>query len=259
MNPRSDVSPDGPADSGTAPDSLFDAGGQPRGFGGLPQSFPDHIRQFLEREIVEGRLAPGQRVTEDQLALDIGVSRTPVREAIRGLEAQGLIVRQRARGTFVAQRATLEEAAAIYGVRSVLESQLTARAAQEMTDEELARASELQQMFLGRIEQRSEDPNVQLVSADSDLHWTIYNAARSELVSIVASYWGRLQRELYDPVYRSDPHLFAEQHEEIISALQRRDPDAAGEAMHNHIRSGWEAVSASYTCSGPGSGDEDPS
>jgi DNA-binding GntR family transcriptional regulator len=229
-----------------APGSRFDAAGNPRSVDSLPQSFPDHIRQLLEREIVEGRLAPGQRVTEDQLALDIGVSRTPVREAIRALEAQGLIVRRRARGTFVAQRATLEEAEAIYGVRSVLESQLAARAAQVMTEDELATAAELQQRFLALVD-AAEAPGVQLVAADSDLHWTIYNAARSELVSIVASYWGRLQRELYDPVYRSDPHLFASQHEDLIEALRRRDPEGAREAMKRHIASGWEAVSASYT------------
>jgi DNA-binding GntR family transcriptional regulator len=59
-------------------------------------------------------------------------------------------------------------------------------------------------------------------------------------------------------VYRSDPQLFAGQHEELVAALRRRDPDAAREAMRRHIASGWEAVSASYTGSEKASGDEDP-
>ncbi|MDQ6805916.1 MAG: hypothetical protein M3065_13330, partial [Actinomycetota bacterium] len=60
-------------------------------------------------------------------------------------------------------------------------------------------------------------------------------------------YWGRLQRELYDPVYRSNPALFADQHDAIIEALRKRRPHEAGDAMAVHVRSGWEAIQASYT------------
>ena len=79
------------------------------------------------------------------------------------------------------------------------------------------------------------------------LHWCIYDAARSELVSIVHSYWGRLMRELYSRAYVTEsPAHFAGQHDEIVAALRARDGRAARKAMENHIGSGWEAVRSSF-------------
>src|SRR5688500_9444596 len=92
-------------------------------------TFPEHVRRMLEEAILESRLPPGERVTELQLAEAFGVSRTPVREAMRLLEAQGLLVRRHGRGTYVASRTTSEEASVIYDLRLPLESYLTALAA----------------------------------------------------------------------------------------------------------------------------------
>src|SRR5665213_4050502 len=77
---------------------LFDGLGSP--IDGLPLSFPEHVRQLIEAEIVAGGLAPDERVTEKGLAERFGVSRTPVREAMRLLESQGLIVRPRGRSAY---------------------------------------------------------------------------------------------------------------------------------------------------------------
>ncbi len=86
-----------------------------------------------------------------------------------------------------------------------------------------------------------------LVGLDSDFHWLIYRVSGSDLASIVASYWGRLLRELYDRVYTSErPATFAAQHESITAALATRDREAAVAAMDQHIMSGWEAIRVSY-------------
>jgi DNA-binding GntR family transcriptional regulator len=226
--------------------------------GGLPPSLPEHIAHVLERDIVEGRLVPGERVTEEEFALRVGVSRTPVREAMRMLEGQGLIVRHRDRGVFVAQRTRRDEAAAIYELRVALEGHLAAKAAQHLTPEELDRAWRLHHEFERRLRTGAAEGAPGLVAVDSDLHWTIYHGARSDLVSVVASYWGRLQRELYDPVYRHDPEMFAAQHERIMQALAARDSEAARAEMGDHIRSGWRAITAAYgdadTVAEPGAG-----
>lgn len=222
----------------------YDSAG--RSLAGLvPPSLPEHIAHALERDIIEGRIAPGERVTEEQLALRLGVSRTPVREAMRMLEGQGLILRRRDRGAFVADRTRAAEAAAIYDLRVSLEGHLAAQAAGRISDEELDAALRLHDAFRRRLE-APDDAGPSLVTIDSDLHWTIYHASGSELVSVVASYWGRLQRELYDPVYRSAPEIFAAQHAGILDALAARNPEAARAALTDHIRTGWQVVASSY-------------
>jgi DNA-binding GntR family transcriptional regulator len=233
----------------------FDAGGMPRD-GGLPPSLPDHVRDRLEREIIELQLAPGERVTEDKLAARMRLSRTPIREAMRLLEARGLIVRRRGRGTYVADRITPAEASALYDLRVPIESHLAARAAELRSDQELADLEALQAQFARAARARGKAPLGLLVGLDSDLHWTIYGAAQSDLISIVASYWGRLQRELYDRVYGSgDPSRFAAEHGEIVAAIRERDAEAANAAMRRHVESGWEAVKTAFetTAAGPSS------
>ncbi len=212
----------------------------------LPLSYPEHVRQLLEIEIVEGRLAAGERVSEDQLARRLGVSRTPVREAMRVLEGHGLIVRRRGKGTYVAGTTSTAEARALYLLRAPLESFLAARAAETMTDDELQDLEQLSTAFRVAVAE-STDGLPRLIEADSALHWCIYDAARSDLVSVVRSYWGRLLRELYTRVYlEGPPEHFADQHDEIVAALRERDAETARAAMERHIADGWEVVRASF-------------
>jgi DNA-binding GntR family transcriptional regulator len=224
---------------------LFDATGQPYPGAGLPLPLPEHIRQSLERAIIESRLEAGARIAEDELGRRLGVSRTPVREAMRMLEGEGLIVRRRGRGSTVADRTSQEQAQAIYEVRFALESHLAASAATKIADDDLALVERLRDEF---DEFAAAGLHEDLVGIDSDLHWAIHNSADSDLVSIVASYWGRLQRELYGRVYRHDGEVavYTQQHEGIVDALRRHDPAAARDVMLAHLKSGWESVQTSY-------------
>jgi len=220
----------------------------------LPLSFPEHVRQLLETEIVEGRLAAGERVSEDQLARRLGVSRTPVREAMRVLEGYGLIVRRRGKGTYVAGSTSTAEARALYLLRAPLESFLAAQAADEITETELDELERLSAVFRVAVADVGEGLP-RLIEADSALHWCIYDAARSDLVSVVRSYWGRLLRELYTRVYlEGPPEHFADQHDEIVVALRSRDAEAARSAMERHIVDGWEVVRESFESADHASG-----
>ncbi len=116
----------------------------------IPPSYPEIVRRILEKEIIEGRLAAGERLSEHELAGRLGVSRTPVREAMRALEAQGLIIRHRGKGSFVARLTTRSEAEALYETRAALEGFLTGRAAENMSDADIARLAELTEAFQGR-------------------------------------------------------------------------------------------------------------
>jgi DNA-binding GntR family transcriptional regulator len=223
----------------------FDAGGVPRG--NLPPSLPDHVRQRIEREIIELELEPGERVSEEKLAGRLGISRTPVREAMRVLEARGLIVRSRGRGARVARRATAADASALYELRVPIEAHLAGRAAELASEADLRELESIHVEFERYATRAADSPSLRtLVELDSDFHWLIYNAADSDLISIVASYWGRLQRELYDTVYGNEhPSRFGVQHAEIVEALNAREPEVARAAMRRHIETGWAVLRAS--------------
>lgn len=225
----------------------FDAGGRPAG-DGPPPSFPEHVRQRLEQDIIAGVLAPGERVTEGSLAQRMGISRTPVREAMRLLESRGLILHQRGRGAYVAHRTSFDEAKTLYELRLPIEGHLAAAAAEEISEDDL-RALEAIQTELAELSasERTTVDRRTVIGLDHDFHWTIYNVASSDLVSIVATYWGRLLREVYDRVYAARPPVtFAAEHERVIAALRAHDPEDARAAMQAHIRSGWEALRMSY-------------
>jgi DNA-binding GntR family transcriptional regulator len=225
----------------------FDATGHPSR-DGLPPSFPEHVRQRLEQQVIDGELAPGERVAEESLARNLGISRTPVREAMRLLEGYGLIVRSRGRGTSVAHRTTRTEANALYEIRVALEGHLAGRAAEMRADEDLAALEAIQAAFQRVAASPPGDDKLRaMVGLDHDFHWTIHHAAGSDLISIVSSYWGRLLREVYDRVYRMEtPSHFADEHERVVAMLRARDAAGAREAMQGHIRSGWAAIRKSF-------------
>lgn len=225
---------------------LYDSAGRRRG--GLPPSLPEHVREILEREILEGRLVPGERVTEEDLAARIGVSRTPVREALLKIEAQGLVVRRRGRGISVAGLTSVEETAVLYRVRAAVESYLAGRAASRADDELVTNLRVLQDEYRSVVSHDLDERALaDVVRLDSDMHWMIYHHADSDLTSIVSQYWGRVQRELYARVYRADyPKLLASQHDDLLDALAERDAEAAAHATEVHIWSGWEALRTSF-------------
>jgi DNA-binding GntR family transcriptional regulator len=219
-----------------------------RRLNGLPPSFPEHVRELLEGGIIAGRLPAGERVTEESLAQRLGLSRTPVREAMRMLEAQGLITTQpRTRGAYIARRMTEQEAKALYGVRVELEGFLTLRAAERITDEDL----DLLELIAGQFKTVvGDDDPIDLRTLrirDSDFHWTIYNAGDSHLTSVVSSYWARLQRELYDLVYSVEhPGHYAAEHGQLVAALRERDPAKAQKLMREHLRGGLDAIDRGF-------------
>jgi DNA-binding GntR family transcriptional regulator len=223
----------------------------------LPPSFPQHVQYLLEREIVEGRLPAGARVTEEELVQRMGVSRTPVREAIRVLESAGLIVRRRGRGTFIAPLLTAGEARALFATRVPIEGYLTACAAERATDAEVARLRELVEEF-EEVTRTQAPGDEQLVTIDSRIHWTIYSAARTDLVSMLMSYWGRLMRETHSRIYRTGTDVFAEQHRQILEAIAAHDPITAQALMDEHLWAGWDRLAEMYAESDTTKESSDP-
>jgi DNA-binding GntR family transcriptional regulator len=210
---------------------------------GLPPSLSEHVCQVLRDDILAGRLAPGERLTEALAIERTGASRTPVREGLRRLEAEGLVISQRSRGTYVTYRLSSEEASLIYDVRLALEPYLTRLAAERATKAELAAI----EAVLGRFSQAIDaDPSI-AGQLDADFHVSIYEASRSQLMSVLRGYWSRLQLELSRRVYSTEvPRRFLREHVGIYEALAAGDGGLAAERMHKHIEHGRSALQRGF-------------
>jgi DNA-binding GntR family transcriptional regulator len=214
-----------------------------------PLTLAEHARRIVRDEILSGRLSPGQRLTEADITDRTGVSRTPVREAMRLLHSEGLVTSERDRGTYVARRLSGEDALVIYDCRLLIEPRMTRAAAENATPADIRRLEEILGRFKSAL--NSERDHRMSSSIDMEFHVAIYEASKSELVALFRSYWARLQLQLSQRVYdRESPERFAAEHESILAAIRERDGDTAAEIMVEHIRRGKRRIEESFGGSG---------
>lgn len=205
-----------------------------------PLSFSEHVCRVIRDDILSGRLPAGARLTEAMVMDRTGVSRTPVREGLRTLEGEGLVVTYRSRGTFVTYRLSPEEAKLIYDVRLVLEPHLTGLAAERMTPERLATVESVLARFVDALD--NAEPR-EAGQRDADFHLAIYEATGSELLSVLRGYWARLQLELSERVYNTElPRRFLDEHLSIFAALKDGDAARARRQMKLHIEHGKATI-----------------
>ena len=191
---------------------------------------------MIREDILTGRQPAGARLTEAMVMERTGVSRTPVREGLRTLEGEGLVITYRSRGTFVTYRLTADEAQLLYEVRLVLEPHLARLGAERMTPELLASVENVLARFVDALDAAEAREAGQL---DADFHLTIYEASGSELLSVLRGYWNRLQLELSERVYTTEvPRLFLDEHLAILEALKQGDPELVEQRMRTHIQHG---------------------
>ncbi|HEY5431377.1 MAG TPA: GntR family transcriptional regulator [Solirubrobacteraceae bacterium] len=201
------------------------------------------VADLIREGILEGRLRPGDRLKEDMLAKELAVSRTPVREAIAMLQAEGLLEGQQHRGAQVRSYtpAELEE---IYDLRSILEGYAARRAATRMTARELARV----RTSIERMEKLEPKDLEHLVQQNGIFHDTILQAADSQrLVTMVTQ--TRALPLIYQSYAWYTPEqlsLSLEYHRRVHSALERRDAERAEHDMRHHLFNAREALTSAY-------------
>jgi DNA-binding GntR family transcriptional regulator len=194
----------------------------------------------LRRAIVQGRVRPNQRLIETELAEEYAVSRTPIRETLQRLAAEGLIVP--ARRGWVVREHSLDEITEIYEVRAALEGYAARLAAERASKADLDEIAAI-------IRERSFAPpprtaREQLVAANDRFHAAIISAARNqrlrEQIRQSCEYFFNYQlANLYDP---SEIARSASQHAEIARALKKRDSDLAESAMREHVTEALEVI-----------------
>jgi DNA-binding GntR family transcriptional regulator len=201
--------------------------------GPLTKSASTVAAELIRAAIVEGRLEPGRRLKEEELARELGISRTPVREALLVLQTEGLLESTPNRGATVRmyEPAQIEE---MYDLRGLLEGHVAHRAAGRISDEEVARLHESNARFATL---RAEDDVVALIKENQFFHGTILEAAGSERLSQMV----RTVIEL-PLVYRSFYWYSPEQklisdhyHHQLAHALEAHDAERAELIMKEHV------------------------
>lgn len=188
--------------------------------------------QRLIAQIRAGSLRPGDRLTETDLAVRLGISRTPVREAIRALEADGLVVHIPRVGASI-RRLGYSEVTELYEMRMVLEGTAARLSARTASEVELA---ELDTISHEMAEAQADD--LRLYELNRQFHRTLLNAARNRfLIDAVAG----LEKTMLilGPSTMEDSARAAEaqtEHEALLAALHNRDAEAAETLMRDHIR-----------------------
>ena len=200
----------------------------------------DVVFNTLREAILKGDLKPGERLMELQLASKLGVSRTPIREAIRMMEQEGLAVTTPRKGAEVAKM-TLKDMEDVLEIRDALDELAVRIACQKITDEQLKQLEDVKELF----EKNTQTNNVKnIAEADVSFHDVIYEATGNpKLVTLLNNLREQVYR--YRVEYIKDPKnyptLIAE-HEAILDSLKNRDVKNAVEAMHVHVANQAEAV-----------------
>lgn len=198
----------------------------------LRLSAAQSVHEALRREIIEGRYAPGTRLYEPTLAATLAVSRTPLREALRSLEAEGFVERLPTGGVAVTG-IDLEDVRQLWLVRAALEAVVVAEAARRASEADILKLNEI----LDRMNALTGHPSA-VLELGAEFH--------ERLIAISGN---TRCRQLLEPIrlhldrcwaittahHPDRPRVSVAEHRRIVEALARNDREAAEQAMKDHM------------------------
>jgi DNA-binding GntR family transcriptional regulator len=203
-------------------------------------SLHDAIVGRVRDMIIEGTLAPGERIHEGQLGQALGVSRTPLREALKFLASEGLIELVATRGAVV-RRFTGKDVRDMLDVLALLESQAARLTCRNASDADIAALRKVHNRMVERYRARDR---LEYFKLNQSIHSAILrlsgNAALEESHAAIQS---RLKRIRY--IGNSEPEKWADalaEHEVMIDALEKRDGERLAQAVVQHMDHTWERV-----------------
>lgn len=191
----------------------------------------EYAAQFLREQIISGELRAGARVMQQEIAEELGVSVTPVREAIRQLETEGYLESIAHVGVRVSQmhRDGLDE---VYHLRCQLEGDLAEQAARLITDKQLAEVRLRAMIFRDAVR---DGDRVGARRSNYRFHLAIWEAAgRPITLELVNALWAKFPWDTLDDMTSRGPESIKE-HEELLAALDAGDPAASRRAEEHHI------------------------
>ncbi|MFW1678197.1 GntR family transcriptional regulator [Pontibacter sp. JAM-7] len=200
------------------------------------RTLADRVCEQIITAIVKGEIPPGQKISEAELARIYGISRGPLREAIRRLEGLRLIERKPHIGARVVQL-SLKELVEIYRVREALEGMACRLAAENMSDDEIESLRAL--LFVHEQSVKELDGRSYFQKeGDLDFHYRIVNGSKnSKLLEVLGGdlyHLVRMYRYQFS-VSSSRPQRALKEHHQILDAIAARDPELAEMLMRRHI------------------------
>jgi DNA-binding GntR family transcriptional regulator len=210
-----------------------------------PESQSTGILERLRALILTGDYGPDERLIEEQLAERLGVSRTPIRQALTMLEAEGLVEIAPNRGATVCSFST-EDVWDIYDLRAVLEGHAARRAAERIEGRELERLRELVggiEGLAGRFEDHEEEIRA-LVALNQEFHGTIVDASRNRRLERLINRTVEIPL-MFKAFFWYTPHervVSNRYHRQILEALEEGDADRAEIIMREHVYEGRDFV-----------------
>jgi DNA-binding GntR family transcriptional regulator len=203
----------------------------------------EFVADFLREGIISGRFARGSKLKQAELAQMIGTSITPVREAIKLLEAEGFVLGDSHRGAIVAPF-DMDATEEIVDLRVTLESKLALASLKRLTPQTVQELRDLQQ----EIEQAAAGGDREKVRViNYRFHEAIYLAAElPQTLQFVRILWARYPFDLINKLDNRIERASAE-HREMLSAIIVRDEAAMLSALRTHIRAGWDEFKAGYS------------
>lgn len=198
-----------------------------------PMSSGEQVAAFLRQEILDGRIVPGTRIRQEDVAEQLGTSRQPVREALRILEVEGLTELEPNKGARV-PLLSLDDLTLLYEMRERLEPLALIQSVPHLDDDTLSHLRTVQERI-------AADTDVNdFLALDREFHMLTYSGCPSEhLLAIVRRFWNTSQhyRRLFMKV--GGPRrlwVVNAEHNLILDALERRDTEDAERYLAGHIR-----------------------
>jgi len=207
--------------------------GVARGVVAVAATRPAHVYDRLKDAIITGTLRPLERISENKVAADFGLSRTPVRQALQRLEAEGLIQVVPKRGSFVS-RPTVEDILEIYQIRTPLEAVCARVAAERIEESQLALLDRLVRVEQARGPGRAADRSLR---AAAQFHAVIYGCSRNQrMATLLVDLQNQVHRVrvLWPSTVARLGDTWSE-HAAIVEALRARNGAAAERLMTEHL------------------------
>ena len=206
----------------------------------IRRTLHDELLERLRQMIVDGDMTPGEKVPEKELCARFGVSRTPLREALKVLANEGLVTLTPNRGAMIAGL-TLEDLEEAFPVMGALEALSGEMACANITDAEIARIKQLHEQMMAHYEARELR---RYFRTNQKIHEMILTAARNRtLSSLYRSLEGRIRQARYLANMSTSRWTQAvREHERMIAALEARDGAALAQILKSHLANKFETV-----------------
>src|SRR4051794_14226197 len=196
-----------------------------------PRSRADFVYESLRDAISDGRIVGGERVREEEVARNLGVSRTPVREALQRLQQRGILVLGPGRGLLVAQLGH-EQVVELYAMREILEGSAARFAAMNASLAEIATLYQLQEGL-----RTAEGDDMLHITLNRRFHQAIYEAAHNRYLTQTLESLNDSFALLRSSTFRLPDRRrnSDDERHRIIAAIEKRDPDLAEKEAREHI------------------------